>query len=124
MAGIGFGVDHVSRSERFAWAKEAEGRTPGFRERYLRELTVWESWWRDVMLFSAGGSEGAANPDREAALRDEGRLYNAGEIVTFLKAIAHTREHLQGTVDAQLALENLTLDLPSPRGAAAGTRAR
>lgn len=114
---------HAGRIERFAWAKEAEGRTPGLRERYMRELSIWESWWRDVLLFAAGGKEGAANPDREAELLNEGKLYNASEIVSFLKAIAQTREHLQGNVDAQLALENLTLDLPSPRGAAgAGVR--
>ena len=59
----------------------------------MRELGVWESWWRDVLLFGAGGEEGAANPDREATLRTEGKLYNAGEIVAFLKAIAQTREH-------------------------------
>jgi DNA polymerase-3 subunit delta' len=105
---------HAGRTERFAWAKEAESRLPGVRERYLREVGVWESWWRDVMLYRAGGSEGAANPDREAALVDEGKLYNAAEIVTFLRAISQTREYLQATVDPQLALENLTLDLPSP----------
>jgi len=116
---------HAGRLERFAWAKEAEGRAPGIRERYIRELGVWETWWRDVLLFGAGGTEGAVNPDRESALLNEGKLYNASEIVTFLKAIAQTREHLQTTIDAQLALENLTLDLPSPRGAATGaTRAR
>jgi DNA polymerase-3 subunit delta' len=106
---------HAGRIERFAWAKEAEGRTPGIRERYMRELGVWETWWRDVLLYGAGGVAGAANPDREAELLNEGKLYNAGEIVTFLKAIAETREYLLGNVDAQLALENLTLELPSRR---------
>jgi DNA polymerase-3 subunit delta' len=113
---------HAGRLERFAWAKEAEGRTPGIRERYMRELSIWETWWRDVLLFGSGGTKGASNPDREAALASEGKLYNAGEIVVFLKAIAQTREHLQGNIDAQLALENLTLELPSPKGAAPRAR--
>jgi hypothetical protein len=76
------------------------------------------------LLFGAGSTEGAMHPDRQEALLNEGKLYNAGEIVAFLKAIAQTREHLQGNVDAQLALENLTLLLPSPRGAAGATRVR
>jgi DNA polymerase III subunit delta' len=104
---------HSGRIERFAWAKEAESRAPGVRERYLRELAVWETWWRDVLLFAAGGREGASNPEREPALLEEGRLYSAAEIVRFLQSLAQTREYLYANVDPQLALENLTLDLPS-----------
>ena len=105
-------VAHAGRFERFGWAREAEGRQPGLRERYLRELTVWESWWRDVLLFGSGGSEGAENSDREPQLREEGRLYAASEIVAFLRALGQTREYLHANVDPQLALENLILDLP------------
>jgi DNA polymerase-3 subunit delta' len=103
---------HAGRFERFAWAKEAEGRGAGLRERYLRELTVWEGWWRDILLFGSGGSEGAENSDRESQLREEGKLYTAGEIVTFLETLGQTREYLYANVDPQLALENLILDLP------------
>jgi DNA polymerase III subunit delta' len=111
---------HAGRAERFTWAREAASRDATVRERYLREIAVWEGWWRDVLLFGAGGSEGATNPDRAATLSEEGKLYQAGEIVTFLRSLAQTREHLYANVDPQLALENLTLDLPSR---AAGTRA-
>lgn len=103
---------HAGRAERFAWAGEAQSRQPGVRERYMRELTVWENWWRDVLLYGAGGSEGASNPDREAALLEEGRLYPAAQIVRFLQSMAQTREYLRENVDPQLALENLTLDMP------------
>ncbi len=103
---------HAGRFERFAWAKEAEGRAPGLRERYLRELTVWEGWWRDVLLFGSGATEGAENSDRESQLRDEGKLYPASEIVAFLQALGQTREYLHANVDPQLALENLILILP------------
>jgi DNA polymerase-3 subunit delta' len=105
-------VAHAGRFERFGWAREAEGRAPGLRERYLRELAVWESWWRDVLLFGSGGSGGAENSDREPQLREEGRLYAASEIVAFLRTLGQTREYLHANVDPQLALENLILDLP------------
>ena len=104
---------HAGRAERFAWAKEAESRVPGMRERYLRELAVWEGWWRDVLLYRSGGHEGAINRDREEVLRREGKMYSTGDIVTFLKAISQTREYLQENIDPQLALENLTMDMPS-----------
>ena len=115
-------VAHAGRSERFGWAREAASRDAAVRERYLREIGVWEGWWRDVLLYSAGGREGAINPDRAATLLDEGRLYGAGEIVTFLRSLAQTREHLYANVDPQLALENLTLDLPSPAAHARAAR--
>jgi DNA polymerase III subunit delta' len=105
---------HAGRAERFAWAREAESRAPGVRERYLGELSAWESWWRDVLLYSAGGSDGAANEDRRFQLAEEGKLYSASEIAAFLQSITQTREYLQANVDQQLALENLMLDLPSP----------
>jgi DNA polymerase-3 subunit delta' len=113
---------HAGRGERFGWAKDAASRDAAVRERYLREIGVWEGWWRDVLLFGAGGREGATNPDREGTLIEEGTLYPASEIVTFLRSLAQTREHLFANVDPQLALENLTLDLPSPARRAGAVR--
>jgi DNA polymerase-3 subunit delta' len=115
---------HAGRFERFAWAREAGDRASGGRERYMRELTAWEGWWRDVLLFGSGASEGAENSDRESQLREEGKLYAASEIVAFLRKLGQTREHLYANVDAQLALENLILDLPSAGqpGRSAATR--
>jgi DNA polymerase-3 subunit delta' len=105
-------VAHADRIGRFGWARENEGRTAEVRERYLRVLDVWEEWWRDVLLAVAGG-EGLLNRDREAALREEGRLYKASDVVRFLQVLLKTREYLYANVDPQLALENLMLDLPS-----------
>jgi DNA polymerase-3 subunit delta' len=113
---------HAGRAARFAWAKDAASRDAAVRERYLRELAVWEGWWRDVLLYTAGGQAGATNPDRESTLIAEGKLYRASEIVSFLRSLAQTREYLYANVDPQLALENLTLDLPSPSGLARSVR--
>jgi DNA polymerase-3 subunit delta' len=113
-------VAHGGRVERFGWAKEAERRAPDVRERYLRALDVWEDWWRDVLLAGQDGHEGLINRDREPVLRQEGKLYTAGDIVRFLRALVQTREYLQQNVDPQLALENLTLDVPRPSVARSG----
>jgi DNA polymerase-3 subunit delta' len=111
-------VAHSGRVERFGWAKAAESRAPEVRERYLRALDVWESWWRDVLAAGAGASEGFLNADRATTILQEGRLYSTGEVVRFLRSLLETREHLQENVEPQLALENLTLDLPQPIGLA------
>jgi DNA polymerase-3 subunit delta' len=108
---------HAGRAERFAWARSAENRAPEVRERYQRELGVWESWWRDVLLAGSGTTEGIANRDRAHVLAEEGKLYAASDIVVLLRSLLNTREWLYANVDAQLALENLTLDLPPRRSA-------
>lgn len=106
-------VAHASRADRFLWAQGARNNAES-RDGFLRALDVWESWWRDVLLVGAGGEAGIANRDRESLLHEEGKLYQAGEVATFLRALLQTREWLQSYVDPQLALENLTLDLPRP----------
>jgi hypothetical protein len=42
-------------------------------------------------------------------------MYRPAEIVTFLQSLLKTREMMQANVDPQLALENLTMDLPRVR---------
>lgn len=100
--------------ERFDWARGAESRSPETRERFLRELRVWEEWWRDVLAASAGCEEGLLSGSASLPAQD-GRMYQTGEVVAFLRTLLQTREHLQANVDPQLALENLTLELPRPR---------
>jgi DNA polymerase-3 subunit delta' len=111
---------HAGRIERFAWARGAENRGNEVKERYLRELSVWEGWWRSVLQAGAGPVEAVDDP----LLAAEGKLYTSAEIVRFLKALLKTREYLQANVDPQLALENLMLDLPIAGGSARTLNAR
>jgi DNA polymerase-3 subunit delta' len=106
---------HGSRSSRFAWAKGADERVPAVRERYSRELDIWEQWWRDVLAINSGSGAGIMTIDRSDVLNREAMLYRPADIVRFLGVLRKTREHLQVNVDPQLALEVLTLDIPQPR---------
>lgn len=108
-------VAHSQLAARFAWARQAESRDPHSRERIRRELEVWHGWWRDVLLAASGASEGFINRDRQDELLKEGKLYGTVEVVDFLRSLLRTQELLETNVDAQLALENLTLDMPAPR---------
>jgi DNA polymerase III subunit delta' len=109
-------VAHAGRYERFSWAVDAANRAGDVRERYIRTLQVWEGWWRDVLLYSSGATEGALNSDRSEALAREGKMYGTADVANFLASLIKTREYLHENVDPQLALENLTLDLPEPIG--------
>ena len=108
---------HASRAERLGWARGAESRAPDTRERYLRELKVWESWWRDVLQAGCGRLENLSNLDQASVLASEGKMFREADVVVFLRSLLQTREYLQANVDPQLALENLSLDLPVARAA-------
>jgi DNA polymerase-3 subunit delta' len=108
-------VAHSSRSARFLWAKGADARSPAVRERYLKELEAWETWWRDVLAIASGAGAGIINTDKSEILADESRNYSPADVVRFLRVLQTTHEYLQANVDAQLALEVLALDVPSPR---------
>jgi DNA polymerase III subunit delta' len=112
-------VAHGSRSERFTWASRAADRDLSIRKDYGNQLDTWQTWWRDVLAVQAGGAQRVVNADRRATVEEESKLYTAPEIVSFLKALAVVRGHLDQNVDPQLALENLMLDLPRPRAAGA-----
>jgi DNA polymerase-3 subunit delta' len=118
-------IAHSARSARFAWARGADaagGRGPAVREGFLRELDVWELWWRDVLAVSAGSGAGIINVDKSETLHDEGKKYSPAGVVRFLRVLQKTREYLQANVDAQLALEILALDVPQPQAAGAASR--
>jgi DNA polymerase III subunit delta' len=110
---------HASRPERFAWASRAADRDLRIRQDYADELDVWQTWWRDVLVLVTGSSGGLLNVDKQPLLDEESKLYSALEIVAFLKSLTMVRSYLEQNVDPQLALENLMLDLPQPRGAGA-----
>jgi DNA polymerase-3 subunit delta' len=113
-------VANSRRSARLNWARAAgDERGPAVRERFLREIEVWEGWWRDVLALGSGAGAGIINIDKAESLAEEAKKYAPADIVRFLRALQQTREYLQVNVDAQLALEVLAMDVPQPRVASA-----
>ena len=100
----------ASRVERLAYADQLarEGRL----DRILDTLDLWVTFWRDVMLTSAGAAAPLANPDRETDIRRVAQTVSpalAGQVMT---ALRRTGELLEKNVNARLALEVLLLDWP------------
>jgi DNA polymerase-3 subunit delta' len=113
-------IANSQRAARLLWARAAgDERGPAVRERYLRELEVWEPWWRDVLALGSGAGTGIINIDKAESLAEEAKKYTPADIVRFLRVLQQTREYLQANVDAQLALEVLAMDVPQPRAATA-----
>jgi len=77
-------------------------------------LSLWQSWWRDVMLAKSGNVGALANVDREQTLSNEAQHLSWNEITGCLRAIDHAAQQIEQNVNPCLALEVLLLKMPDP----------
>jgi DNA polymerase-3 subunit delta' len=88
------------------WSKDPEG---------VREvLGTWLRWWRDVLLLQGGLDERIVNLDRRPALQQLARALSASEAGAALSSVRDVLQMLDQNVNARLALDVATLDLPRP----------
>jgi DNA polymerase-3 subunit delta' len=104
----------ASLLERFAFAGRLGYLFPRERDTVLAVLDLWEEWWRDLLLATAGRPELALDLDRLDKLSAESPKYEVRAVVRFLKALGLARRQLQENVNPLLALEALMLELPAP----------
>jgi DNA polymerase-3 subunit delta' len=90
-------------------AKEYRG---GEQETVFAWLELWQGWWRDVLLISAGCPEGVVNIDREDELRQIAGRHQLPELYAFTARIGQAAQQLRENGNPQLVLENLALHLP------------
>jgi DNA polymerase-3 subunit delta' len=92
------------------WSKDPEG---------VREtLGTWLRWWRDVLLLQGGVPDRVVNLDRRPALERLARTLSSGEVGAAVTSIRDVLQMLDQNVNARLALDVATLDLPRPDRAA------
>jgi DNA polymerase-3 subunit delta' len=88
------------------WTRDPDG---------VREvLGIWLRWWRDVLLIQGGLDERIVNLDRRPALERLARELSAGEAGTAVSSVRDVLQMLDQNVNARLALDVATLDLPRP----------
>lgn len=97
-----------SRAARFAFADQASKDKVGLREL----LDVWATYWRDVMIASAGAGAPLTNIDRENEIRGIGERLSVSRAQQALLAVETTRDRIDRNANVRLALETLMLDLP------------
>jgi DNA polymerase-3 subunit delta' len=75
-------------------------------------LEIWEGWWRDLLVTTAGAADLSQNVDQAATLDTQARRFDPGTALAALALVQSTRLELQENVNPRLALESLTLGLP------------
>jgi DNA polymerase-3 subunit delta' len=92
------------------WSKDQDG---------VREvLGIWLRWWRDVLLIQGGLDGRIVNLDRRPVLERLARALSASEVGAAVSSVRDVLQMLDQNVNARLALDVATLDLPRPERAA------
>ncbi len=95
--------------ERWEWAARASS-----DRRDLRELLdIWIAWWRDVLLVAAGQGDAVANLDYREALEAVPAWCSPDSARAFLAQALRAVQGLAQNVNTRLALEVLTMDMPT-----------
>lgn len=97
-----------SRVARFAYAEKLAKDRDDLRD----TLQVWLSYWRDVLLRTAGASAPLANLDREAEIEILANHINMEVARGTVAALEKTYDLLESNVNVRLAADVLLLDLP------------
>lgn len=105
----------IRRGGRAAQLKWAERQAKDYRtdaDAIYTCLSIWQRWWRDVLLVAAGCDEALTFPDRHHDSSALASTVPISSIYSFLCHLDRTREQLADNVNTQLALENLALHVP------------
>ena len=102
------GLIDGTTTRRFAWA-ENMSRQP---DEIAYVLTVFSSWWRDVMLLAAGSSAQIVNIDQREKLGQWADRFSVATAQKALRSLGAAGWRLDHNANVRLALEVLTLDMP------------
>jgi DNA polymerase-3 subunit delta' len=82
------------------------------RDLIRKRLQAWSSLWRDVFLLSSDAREEITNVDRAETIQSIAGQIDFPRVCKTLASLERTARHMDGVINARLALEVLMLDLP------------
>jgi len=100
-----------SRIQRLAYADQLS-RSPAALQ---PTLTLWASWWRDVLLVQQGCRDAVRNVDLVTELTQEAARFDPTQVQRYLARLQAAPTQINQNVNARLLLETLMLHVPAPR---------
>lgn len=97
---------------RFAYAAELAAGFRRDRRPVWEILTLWQDWWRDLMLVLTGCDSAVTNIDYQDKTSEMASRYELRQIEHYLKVLADCRLALSQNVNPRLALEMLMMEIP------------
>ena len=98
----------ASRIERFTYAEALARNTTQARE----TIDVWRTWWRDVLLASAGSDADVTNVDRREEIRWMAARIDVDRARSAAEACTRALWQLDRNAAARLVIEVMLLGLP------------
>jgi DNA polymerase III subunit delta' len=77
-------------------------------------LSIWATWWRDLLLVQQGLGVSVVNLDWQRQLEEEAARYRQEQVQNALLDVAHALRRINANVNVRLALDVLALRLPHP----------
>jgi DNA polymerase-3 subunit delta' len=106
----------ADRVERLDFAAKASQQPATLR----RQIELWISWWRDLLLVCGQGERGLVHVDRLDDLRSLADRVSLPEALAGLRTLQTTAIQLEANVNPRLALEGLLMELPQDRRGSQG----
>ena len=100
--------------ERFAYAENLASSFRRDRDSVHQELSVWLSWWRDVLLAKEGVHGPVTHRSRMETFQAVADSLSSAQVTAAIKAVRETMHYLDRNINPRLALEELMLALPRP----------
>jgi len=101
-----------NRRERFAYAEKLTDRKNEAKERFRETLLLWLSFWRDVLLRTAGSESPLANVDYTEAVDALAAKLTLPEVRKLVSDAQGAIDKLERNVNARLLAEVTLLDWP------------
>jgi DNA polymerase-3 subunit delta' len=98
----------ANRVTRFHYARRAAKDPAALRE----TLTLWQTYWRDVLLLATGSQVPLVNVDRRPGLQSLADRLGGEAAGRALEAVCRASERLARNANARLTTEVLLMDLP------------
>lgn len=102
----------ADRVERLAFAAQLAGNRDN--QRLFDLITLWISWWRDVLLVQSGTPESCSNTDHLIDLDRMAGGLNRQDVQTYLRTLERIESYLHHTTNTRMALDVLALRMPRP----------
>ncbi|MFW6125790.1 MAG: ATP-binding protein [Chloroflexota bacterium] len=102
--------------ERFTCASDLAGRFLRDRESVYRVLSLWTTWWRDLLLIKSGCSQFICNIDYGERLDEEAQSYGMRQAKEFLNNLRQVKVQLEQNANPRLVLDVLMLSLTKRKG--------
>ena len=105
-------LGYASRKQRLMFATELATQFSKNREQLEEVLTLWLSWWRDLLLTKGGNDGFITNIDRKSSLLQQVENYTMEQIKNFTHHLQIVTKQLEQNANPRLVLEVLMLNMP------------